>query len=926
MPTRSFRAACAGLLLLAVIATPARAQTGRIAGRVIDTGTGRPIAGARVAVIISPARSAVTAVDGTYQIRNVPAGAHSVAASHLGHATKTVTGVQVGAGAAVSLDISLAPQALAMEGITVSAARERGSVNRALDEQRTATGITSTTTSEQIARSPDSDAAQAVQRVSGVTVQEGKFVFVRGLGERYTTTSLNGARIPSPEPERRVVPLDLFPSSLLEAITTSKTFTPDQPGDFSGAQVNLRTRTFPARRTFNASLATGYTTGVGGGTPGVPGAGSDWLGFPSANRDLPGIARSAGSFDNLTQGDVNLIARSFRNEWSPTESDLPPNLSGSVSLGGQDPLLGQRIGYAGALTYSRSQDVRDGEIRSRAVPDADGNAVAQNTFTGRTGTRGVLWGGMLNLSTLFGGSAHKIELNNSYNRASEYEAREDLGTLEEFQQLASVTRSSLQFVERSVRSSQLRGEHALGRRMNADWSLAASGVTRDEPDRSDLLYGREIDVATGAPMTSAWLGFIPGGARRTFSTLGEDAYDGGLNLAIGVGPSAREGRVKIGASMRRTERDADSRSYNLRSLRLSHAQRAVAPEELFDGRYMQNADSLLTVEKNLFGGEYHARDDVAAGYAMGEWLFADRVKVIAGARVERWQLGMDDLPADGTVTRIERTNTDILPSLAVNVALTDVQSLRFSATQTLARPEYRELSASTRATETGEQLVFGNPQLVRTQVRNFDARWEWYPNSGEVLSFGVFGKQFQNPIERIDVASSGATQLSFANAASAVNYGVELEARKGLGTILPALEAFSANLNASLVRSEIRLGEGLSAATNPDRAMVGQAPYVINAGLSYAGGSDGRTAATLLYNVVGPRIVSAAVTPLRVDSEELARHVLDLSVRFPLVRGMSAKIDAENLLDSAVEVRQGEVTRLRYNTGRTVAVGVTWRR
>ena len=171
----------------------------------------------------------------------------------IGFAPKVVTGVVVEAGQTSAQDVALAAEAVQLAEISVSAESERGTVNRALEEQRNAANIVNAVTAEQIAKSPDSDAGQAVQRVSGVTVQDGKYVFVRGLGERYTTTSLNGARIPSPEPERKVVPLDLFPSSLLEGITTSKTFTPDQPGDFSGAQVNLKTREFPARRVISFS-------------------------------------------------------------------------------------------------------------------------------------------------------------------------------------------------------------------------------------------------------------------------------------------------------------------------------------------------------------------------------------------------------------------------------------------------------------------------------------------------------------------------------------------------------------------------------------------------------------------------------------------------------------------------------------------------
>ena len=252
---------------------------------------------------------------------NVPAGTVTIQVRRLGYAPKTVTGILLDAGQTLEQNITMQPATVQLQAMQVTAASERGTVNEALDQQRTATGIVSSVTAEQITRSPDSDAAQAVQRVSGVTVQDGKYVFVRGLGERYTTASLNGARIPSPEPEKRVVPLDLFPSGLLQTITTSKTFTPDQSGDFSGAQVDIRTREFPARRQITYSVTTGYNSGT---------TGIERSRGPARRRrairvgrttseTCRGSSRRVGNFQriNLNQGDKNLLINTFRDSWSP---------------------------------------------------------------------------------------------------------------------------------------------------------------------------------------------------------------------------------------------------------------------------------------------------------------------------------------------------------------------------------------------------------------------------------------------------------------------------------------------------------------------------------------------------------------------------------------------------------------------------------
>src|SRR6185503_15591004 len=201
---------------------------------------------------------------GRFSLANIPAGTVTLNFRRIGFTPKVVTGLLLSGGQTLEQNVSLAAAVARIEAQVVTASAERGTVNEALDKQRTAVGVVNSVTSEQISKSPDSDAAQAVQRVSGVTVTDGKYVFARGLGERYTTASLNGARVPSPEPEKRVVPLDMFPAGLLQTITTAKTFTPDQQGDFSGAQVDIRTREFPARRQITYSLTTGFSSATTG--------------------------------------------------------------------------------------------------------------------------------------------------------------------------------------------------------------------------------------------------------------------------------------------------------------------------------------------------------------------------------------------------------------------------------------------------------------------------------------------------------------------------------------------------------------------------------------------------------------------------------------------------------------------------------------
>ena len=476
----------------------------------------------------------------------------------IGFGPKVVTDVVVAAAETTTQDIAIAPEAVQLVEISVSAASERGTVSRALEEQRNAVNIVNSVSAEQIAKSPDSDAGQAIQRVSGVTVQDGKYVFVRGLGERYTTTTLNGARIPSAEPDRKVVPLDVFPSSLLEGITTSKTFTPDQSGDFSGAEVNLKTREFPARRVITFSVSGGVNTAATGrNVVKAPSVGTEWRGVPGDARALPSDLEAAGDLTGISNTEQNALIGSLRNAWSAQSADGAPNGGASVAIGGETPIFRQPIGYIGSLSYDLSQEVQKELTRGLAkVGTEPGTALPFNTYNGSAGRRSVLWGGLLNLSTRVG-TGTKLSLNNTYTRAADNEASLLDGDNEEFSQFNPLTITRLQFIERSVRFDQLQGEHLLGERHFLDWSVANSGVTRDEPDRSDVAYTGRPDPATGQLVPFLW----PGGPRfatRTFTDLHENSWDLGGNYRLQLGAADRPTSVKVGAAYRTTDRDADT--------------------------------------------------------------------------------------------------------------------------------------------------------------------------------------------------------------------------------------------------------------------------------------------------------------------------------------------------------------------------------
>jgi TonB-dependent receptor len=303
--------------------------------------------------------------------------------------------------------------------------------------------------------------------------------------------------------------------------------------------------------------------------------------------------------------------------------------------------------------------------------------------------------------------------------------------------------------------------------------------------------------------------------------------------------------------------------------------------------------------------------------------FGPRWQLISGARVEYSDVLVRAEPTVGATTRTNPVFTDVLPALAVTFRPTASMNLRVSASQTVSRPEYRELAPIQYREVIGFDNVIGNPDLQRALIQNYDVRWEWYPGAGEVLSIGAFAKRFTNPIERIYRGTSGTRIISFVNAEGADNIGIELEARKNLDFISPRLANLSLSTNATIMRSEIRIDPTAGSVTSAQRSMVGQAPYMFNTGLTWTS-NTGATSATLLYNVVGARITEAGEIPLP-DVQERERHLVDFAMRLPVGERFSVRLDAKNLLDAPYRLEQGPITRESYRVGRLYSMGLSWR-
>ena len=543
--------------------------------------------------------------------------------------------------------------------------------------------------------------------MSGVSVEDGKYVIVRGLGERYTTTALNGAVIPSAETDRKVVPLDLFPTNLLEGITTSKTFTPDQPGDFSGARVDLKTKEFPAGRQINIGVSAGFNSAVTGqNIAKAPTVSGDWFGNGAGPRALPPDVAAAGDLSGTNQAQLNTLIGSFRNVWAPDQGDGNGAGGFNASIGGEDPLFHHMFGYLASFSYAYAQEIRTDQTKGVTKRgDEVGTALPLNQYAGSSASGTVLWGGMLNFSTRIGANS-KFDFNNTYTRGADNTVEDLSGFNEEFAQNFAFSR--LTYIQRSVRTNQLVGNHLISPRNYLTWQVATSGVTRDEPDRSDIGYQARPTGPDSALAPYQWFGQTRF-ATRTWSTLNQSNWDLGANWQHSFGALNRPWNVKGGAAWRTASREVDVRAYDIVNQSLDQSQLQQAPEQIFS---QGNIDaSSFFMQANANGGRYDASEDVYAGYVQVEFPLTTRLQLVGGARLEAWTVNVASVTTTGAVVDANPSKTDILPSLGLNYALTPDQNLRFAATQTVSRPEYRELSPIAYFEQVGFAVTQGNPAL-----------------------------------------------------------------------------------------------------------------------------------------------------------------------------------------------------------------------
>jgi hypothetical protein len=899
----------AALALLSLTFAPSTAAAqeteGRISGRVVDANTGRPLQ--LVEIAVEGMGSWGTDLDGRFRTTPLPAGVYRISAQVLAYAPAAVDSVVVRSGDVTHVDFALQPAALELEGVTVeveAASRPETDASLLAIQQR-APSVSDGISAEAIARTPDSDAADAVTRVPGVAVFDNRYVIVRGLPERYSNTTLNGTPLASPEPLKRVVPLDIFPAALLDAVVTTKAATPDIPGDFSGGSVEIKTREFPDEFVFQLRASAGYNSQTTFKTvPWSPKGGLDFLGIDDGRRALPDDPPTTA--DRETEA----FAENLYNVWNPPDRTARPDFGFGFNLGGR---VGDEnpFGYVVSFTYGNRTAARPDRVFSLYRQDL--SLGTTQSFVFNQSQSEVDWGATANFSWRLGAS-NKFGFKNILTQNATEDVFRNVGFRS--QSISNERHWQMRYIERTLFQSQLSGEHALGFLLDSrfEWKASLSKARRYEPDNRQVILLED-------PSRSVFE--FQGGqepAKLFWRDLDDTALTGQLDWTLPFslwGP--QDALFKVGALRYHKERDSRARFFrytddptaaNVEEILSLPIEELFTPENI--GSAVANGSSAVLFSRG--GGtveSYVSDEDIQALYGMLDFPLLRSLRLVGGLRYEQWDLVLDrlqldqDAPVDtANGNRITRANGDPLWSANLTAKLSNTINLRLAAFRSVARPDAREISPDLQLPISGECTISGNPELERAAILNLDARWEIYPRPGEIIAVSGFWKDFESPIvETVSTPAGGQCTVVFNNAEEARNVGAELEFRKSLDFISSSLERWSTGVNMTYVDSRVKLDTTL-AFFEEGPELQGQSPFILNGSLRYFN-PESRFDFSILLNYFADRIarygqLGSGRTQFP-NWIEAGRFQLDFKLTFGLGSHWMLSFSGQNVLDSSVE-------------------------
>jgi hypothetical protein len=855
------------------------AQKGKIEGKVTDTKTSQPLTGVTV-INKQNGKGTSTDVEGRYSLLIDGATKISLVFTYNG-VTQQIDDIEIKDGTVTVQDVSLTQREKTEDAVVVrspSTARKETAASLITFQKNTNT-VASVISAEAIRRSPDRNTGEILKRTPGTSIQDGKFIVVRGLADRYNQAMLNGILLTSTEPDRKTFSFDLIPAQMIDNIIINKAFVPEYPGEWAGGLIQVNTKDIPAKNFLNIQLGTGFNTQSTGRDFYKDGQGgkTDWLGIDDGTRGLPASYTTKSNFDTIGTagilGGKTQVGKDLRNSWAPVKMTAPLNTSFQINAGFTGKVLSKKVGGSMGISYSKSYKNQILLNRNNNLQDAIGIFdKAPSSFEDNKFIQETTVGGLASLSVQLNSLnklSGKILVNvNGTNSVLQREGYDIVNRSND----TLIRGVDFTFKQNIFFTTQLNGEHGLGKNIKLKWYGAFNILDGYVPDQRRLNYSstskNDPYVAIIANSLSQQNG------SRVFQSLSDYIYTGGADASFNFNAFSTKQTLKAGYMFQIKDRLYDAQLFanflpkDVLALKLLSPDKIFAPENFGDGTGTKFGFDAIK-NRNF---RYIANTILNACYVQLDNQLGKKLRAVWGLRVENY----DQLI--GSVKKYDprhfNTNqTDFMPGLNLTYKLNNKTNIRVSGSQTVIRPELRELASLSLYDFELNASVNGDPKLKRTKIINTDVRYELYPRAGEVFSIGGFYKSFKDPIEQF-YNEDGGGSFSFINPTSAYSYGVEIEFRKKLD-VIRAIKNFTFQSNISLIKSNVK--DDLKPLNRP---LQGQSNYVINAGLLYDLEKYGLNA-TMLFNMIGRRIYLVGGSGAFSGSPnvwELPRPLLDFQI------------------------------------------------
>lgn len=904
-----FKAAFLVVLLCSISASALAQASAKVAGQVTDKKTGETLIG--LTVKINGTNGGVsTNVEGRYVLTGLNPGKYSLVFTYVGYQPKLITDVEVLAGKVTPLDVQMEEASTqTLKEVVITATIRQESISGLYAKQKTNISISDGISSDQIRKSPDRSTSEVLKRVSGTSIQDNKFVIVRGLADRYNSTLLNNAVLPSSEPDKKAFSFDIIPSNLIDNIVINKTASPELPGDFSGGVVQIITKDVPEQSYFSFSTGLGYNslTTFKSFELGQRGA-NEFFGLVGSFRNLPANLPSTNAFREFSAQQKIDAGKLFSNSFQTNPiSSARPTQNYQANLGIRKTFKNDaNLGATFSLTY------RNAENASQSERFDYESAQKQYDFKDQVFKYSTSLGALANVAYVNGNS--KISFKNIYNISSDNSFTTRTGI--QFLEQDSIKGYSLDYVSKSLLNTQLEGEHKFSwKDLKWNWNVNYSYSDRLQPDLKSINY--RLDYDQGATQYEA---IVPNGtasrtdASRFFSDMFEDSFGGSTSATLPLSFFKEKTLLKVGYFKQHKVRDFGARKFGyIKSFGAFNANLLTLPyNQLFASQNLA-VGSFIMDEGTENSDRYDATSDINATYVQFDQKFGEKLRLVWGARMEDGYQLVNTFDFSGQRLTVNNSFTDVLPSLNTSYNLSEKSVFRVSASQTVTRPELRELTNFGFFDYVSKRILQGNPDLKRSQNTNLDVKYEWYPGAGQIVSVSGFYKFFKNPIEQI-VSSGSVRNITFQNAESARTSGFEIELRKRLDFLGKAewTKNLVAYANASVIFSTVNLNNLVSEVTS--RSLQGQSPYIINAGLLYTSAKNDLSF-NLLYNRIGERISEVGYQGYP-DIYERGRDIIDFQVSKKVLKTKGElRLNLSDILNQNIVFYQNMNDKKTYQSG-----------